>query len=208
MAARTVAHWTHLARPGEVLLRAAARSDRLWLVQSGCVTLTTHRASGGRTVLAFLGPGDVFGHEAVVGWPSPGPPLEAQALTPSRLVAMFGPEARHALLRDPAVATWMASAVSARLAATTAVAVALAERPAAGRVAWLLRHLAARWGRPAPSGTAIALPLDQELMAAALGLTRESVNRALRQLVRRGVVARVGRAYVVTAAGNLPGDGP
>jgi CRP-like cAMP-binding protein len=172
------------------------------------VTLSTHKASGGRTVLAFLGPGDVFGHEAVVGWASSGPPVEARALISSRLGAMFGPEARHALLRDPAVATWLASAVSARLAATMAAATALAERPAAGRVAWLLHHLAARWGRPASVGTAIALPLDQELMAAALGLTRESVNRALRQLARRGVVARVGRAYVVTGAQDGGGDGP
>jgi CRP/FNR family transcriptional regulator, cyclic AMP receptor protein len=200
VASARAVHWTHLARPGEVLQRAGRTQDRLWLVQTGCVTLSTPMASGGRTVLSFLGPGDVFGHEAVVGSSSSAPPIEAAALTSSRLVVMLGPEARHAFHRDPAMATWVASAIASRLASTAAVAAALAERPATGRLVWLLGELGLRWGRPSSLGIAIALPLNQELMAAAVGLTRESVNRALGDLRRRGVIVRAGRTYVLTEA--------
>jgi CRP-like cAMP-binding protein len=44
------------------------------------------------------------------------------------------------------------------------------------------------------------LPVTQDLIAAALGLTRETVNRALRDLRLAGVVSRCGRTYVLEDA--------
>jgi len=66
------------------------------------------------------------------------------------------------------------------------------------RVERRLADLAERLGHPAPGGTAIGVPLTQDDLAAMVGASRESTNRALRVLVERGwlAVPRRGR-YVV-----------
>jgi CRP-like cAMP-binding protein len=77
----------------------------------------------------------------------------------------------------------------------------------AGEVAWLdtigtierrLRELADRFGRSAPGGTAVGLTLTQEDLGAFAGTTRESANRAVQELLRRGSIQRLTRGrYLV-----------
>jgi CRP-like cAMP-binding protein len=69
----------------------------------------------------------------------------------------------------------------------------------------VLRDLAGRWGSPVEEGTVIGLPVSQGALAAMVGASRESVNRALRQLLASGAVRRRGRRYVLVAASPAPG---
>ena len=185
-----------LARPGEVLHRQATPSDRVFAVLAGGIALSAG-ALGHRAVVGFLGPGDAFGLEAVLpdieGVALP----EARAITSVRLLVMPGPEARQAYDRHLVVAGWVAAALAARLAWAECSAIVLAEPAAPDRVLALLGVLALRWGRRCSRGTAIQLPITQDLIATAVGLTRETVNRALRQLRLAGAVSRSGRTYVL-----------
>jgi CRP/FNR family cyclic AMP-dependent transcriptional regulator len=56
------------------------------------------------------------------------------------------------------------------------------------RLLRVLRRLALRFGRATALGHVLDLPLDQTELAALVGSTRESVNRALRKLSAHGVV--------------------
>jgi CRP-like cAMP-binding protein len=77
--------------------------------------------------------------------------------------------------------------------------------PVAGRLLDLLRELASTFGRPAPGGRRIDLPLRQEDLASMVGATRESVNRAMAALAADGHVGRSGRLVVVRYQEADPG---
>jgi CRP-like cAMP-binding protein len=56
------------------------------------------------------------------------------------------------------------------------------------RLALLLLHLAARWGRVEPGGVRLTLPLTHQLLGRMIGAERPSVSHALARLARSGLV--------------------
>ena len=70
------------------------------------------------------------------------------------------------------------------------------------RLVLLLWHLAERWGKVAPGGVILDLPITQELLADLCGAHRPSVTVALRGLQERAAVTRSGHAWI------LHGDAP
>jgi CRP/FNR family transcriptional regulator, cyclic AMP receptor protein len=56
------------------------------------------------------------------------------------------------------------------------------------RLALLLWHLAARWGRVEPGGIRLPLPLTHQLLGRLVGAERPSVSHALARLARAGAV--------------------
>jgi CRP/FNR family transcriptional regulator, cyclic AMP receptor protein len=74
-----------------------------------------------------------------------------------------------------------------RIAATEAIAT----RPGIEeRVMLVLWQLANRWGRVAPAGVIVPLPITHRLMAALVGASRPTVSTAVAALMRAGVLAR------------------
>jgi CRP/FNR family cyclic AMP-dependent transcriptional regulator len=60
------------------------------------------------------------------------------------------------------------------------------------RLALLLWHLAARWGRVEPGGIRLPLPLTHQLLGRLIGAERPSVSHALARLARSGLVTGQG----------------
>jgi CRP/FNR family transcriptional regulator, cyclic AMP receptor protein len=60
------------------------------------------------------------------------------------------------------------------------------------RLALLLWHLAARWGRVEPSGIRLPLPLTHQLLGRLVGAERPSVSHSLGRLARSGLVTGQG----------------
>ncbi len=56
------------------------------------------------------------------------------------------------------------------------------------RLALILWHLAARWGRVEPGGIRLSLPLTHQLLGRMIGAERPSVSHALARLAHSGVV--------------------
>lgn len=56
------------------------------------------------------------------------------------------------------------------------------------RLALMLWHLAARWGRVEPGGIRLPLPLTHQLLGRLVGAERPSVSHALARLARSGLV--------------------
>jgi CRP-like cAMP-binding protein len=170
-----------VVRTGHAPVRQGEPCSGLWVVESGVFRAEVIDREGRSFVVDLLGSGDVLGE------PDAGPaPWTATALRPSRLHSV-APAAAAALLAD-----------RARRAVTVA-----------GELAWLgvtdrierrLRDLAERHGRPVAGGQLIPVRLTQDDVAAMVGATRESANRAVRTLVARGLLDVQGRGrYVVRA---------
>ena len=166
-------------RSGQPVIRQGEHCPALWRVRSGMLTAAAVADDGRELTLDVLGPGDPVGE--------PGGAismLTVRAIRPSRLVPVAGRDVEDLL--------------AARARRREALACDLVWLGVADRVARRLDDLAARFGRPVPGGTQIPFALTQESLASLAGTSRESANRAIRQLVAFGTIAVVGRGrYVV-----------
>jgi CRP/FNR family transcriptional regulator, cyclic AMP receptor protein len=174
------------------------------VVLTGAVMLSCAPAPGRRAVTAVLGPGGLFG-ASPFGEPPSAFAADAmcrhhdiEALVDSSVLLSEASRLARAAEMDAATAIWLAECLYRRLAAAERRLAVTLGLPVAHRVMAVLLDLAATHGRPVRAGTLIDLPLTQDLLAAMVGATRESVNRALRSPWLAGRVKRLGGRYVVT----------
>jgi CRP/FNR family transcriptional regulator len=188
---------------GEVLIREGRAPPFLFVVRGGLLVASSS-APGGRSVaVALLGPGEVFG-EAAVADPLAACRLEVRAVAASD-VLVLGPERLWEPGTDARACRWILVALARRLHRADADLTAALGLPVAHRVRHALDALAGASGRPVPGGTRITVPITQEMLAAMVGATRESVNRALGRLRRIGAVRWSGRTYTVSSNTSPPG---
>jgi CRP/FNR family transcriptional regulator, cyclic AMP receptor protein len=177
--------------PGEVVFHQGDPGDTLHVVLEGGLKIVLVTDAGEEAIMAVLGPGDLCGELALLD----GAPRSASvvALEPLR-TATLGRAEFLALLRRSSTAL---EALLALLAATIRrkdeAHVDLIGLDVHRRLAKRLLQLADAHGHPGPDGTEIALPLTQEELAAMIGTTRASVNRALGFYQDRGLIALRGR---------------
>jgi CRP/FNR family transcriptional regulator, cyclic AMP receptor protein len=166
-------------------LSLAARGPGV-LVLDGVVAVNI--CVGDRIAAELIGGGDLVQPlraedeellECDVGW---------RALAPSRfalLDAAFAqrvqpwPQITQALL-------WRAARRTRRLGAQRAIA---AQPRLEVRLALLLWHLAARWGKVEPGGIRLPIPLTHQLLGRLIGAERPSVSHALARLAHAGLVS-------------------
>lgn len=196
---------------GRVLLSEGQHPTAIHILEAGALSLTVTGPSGNRIVLSILGPGDVFGEQALLEPAGEGgtgrlhPFLpECRAVLSCRLLAVHPRDVADALGHDAELSRWLAASLARRLSELyRSLARALSLR-LGERTLDLLVALARSWGRPSGAGTGIEVPLTQDDLAAMLGATRESVNRAVRSLERAGMISRSGRCYVVRPGPEAP----
>ena len=144
----------------------------------------------GRTCVELLGAGDVL---RPWRWDSEGSHVHAEVgwtvLEPTRLAVLD-----HGLVvrMNPWPQLGLELfARGTRRAHHLAVALAIAHHQRVDdRLLLTLWHLAERWGRVAPEGIAVALPLSHQRLADLVGAHRPSVTTAMGDLVRSGAVSR------------------
>jgi CRP-like cAMP-binding protein len=184
--------------------------DESFTVVEGWVMLHRTLSGGRRQVLRLALPGDFLGFQA-----HPQSPIlhSAQALTAVR-VCVFKRDSLMAMCREqPVLAIQMAWIASRDEAITYDHLMSLGRRPARERIAQLfleLHHRLAARG-PVDELAGIPVPLKQEHIADALGLTSIHVSRTLRALREAGLVVLRGgllrildRAALVEMTGFRP----
>jgi CRP-like cAMP-binding protein len=171
-------------RAGQSPVRQGEPCAGPWTVESGVLRVSVVDDDGRELILDLAGPGDVIA--GVAGCPSP---WTARAIGPARLL----PGPPGAL-----------DAVVERLAQ---LALQLAWCSVQERIERRLLDLATRLGYPVPGGLAVGVPITQDDLAAMVGASRESTNRAIRRSVaeRRLDVPRRGR-YVVRSPLRVVGS--
>lgn len=176
---------------GETLIEAGGPVDALYVVQQGWLHASVRPAVGGRQILGFHYPGDLIGTSSIA-WARAATTLTAVSdcivtdIAKARLGTIFAEQGRLGALLY-AVAATESVALSDRLTS-------VGRMNAIQRLATLLLDMLARL-RVTAGGVvdSFDLPLTQTDLGDALGLTKVHVNRTMREMEERGMIARSGR---------------
>jgi CRP/FNR family cyclic AMP-dependent transcriptional regulator len=189
-----------------VVFREGCAQACCWFVSAGVLIGWVSSAAGRRSILEFLGPGDLVAHAALSTASEEPRELaapEIRTLAPCRLLVWPVAEFAGALRTDERARAWLADRQAARLSHAHASLARSLSLPVTERIEAVLHRLAALDGRPVPGGVVVGIPISQELLAAAVGATRETVNRSIRALQAAGRLRRSARRYaIVTPSGR------
>ncbi|HEX8100247.1 MAG TPA: Crp/Fnr family transcriptional regulator [Actinomycetota bacterium] len=180
---------------GCVLVREGELPTSLSVIDAGAVAECSRALSGRVATLGILGPGDVVGIHALAGscQAMPG----ATALVRSIVLCVPLQALQEAIRDDPILASGLCAKLAQHLSRGQRSLAEALTLSVPERVLGALHDLAARHGRRSGGGIKISIPLSQDVLAALIGATRESVNRALRDLKASGAIRTDGRTYVL-----------
>lgn len=170
---------------GAQILAQDAPADRLFILLQGSVGLSAAEEGGAATMVEILAAGEAFPIAAVLlQVPQP---VSAIALAPCRLMAIPAAEVRAAAATDAGLMLAALDQMARQWRLLIDQVVDLKTRDATQRAArFLLRRLGAQRG-------AVEIPEPRGAIAARLGMTPESLSRALHGLEAAGLLRLHGR---------------
>ncbi|MFW6186804.1 MAG: Crp/Fnr family transcriptional regulator [Actinomycetota bacterium] len=180
---------------GSTLFHEGDPGDQLYFIVSGKIKLGRTAPDGRESLVAIMGPGELFGEMALFD-PSPRS-TSATAVSETRLAGLRHENLKKVIERSPDVSAQLLQALARRLRRTNESLADLVFSDVPGRVAKALLDLADRFGRPATDGVLVAHELTQEELAQLVGASRETVNKALAEFVQRGWIRLEARAVVI-----------
>ena len=176
---------------GGYIIRERQETDHACLLLSGFVFRQKVTGNGGRSISAVHMPGDIVSlHSSLVGLAD----HSVQALGEVTYARIPGEAVVELAFAHPAIgmAMWHGTLVDAAIFCEWMLNVA--RRQAATRIAHLLCEFGVRLELLGLGERAtFELPMTQEELADATGLTQVHVNRSLRELEERGLIARTMR---------------
>jgi CRP-like cAMP-binding protein len=183
-----------LAR-GQVIFSEGDAGDRLYVIVDGKIKLGTSSTDGRESLLAILGPGEMFGELSLF---DPGPrTATATALTETTLLGLGHDALGPWLNGRPGVAQALLKALSQRLRRTNENLSDLVFSDVPGRVAKALLDLNEKFGEKRSEGLYVEHDLTQEELAQLVGASRETVNKALADFVQRNWIKLEPRAVLI-----------
>lgn len=182
----------------QTIVRRGERPAGVFAVVHGAVKVRLPQAGGDGLILALLGPGDTFGKAAcVLDGPSK---VDLVALEESLVVEIHPGVLAAQMARDARLARNMASALAAKAQALM-TEFEHGMLPAPQRLAAYLESIAEP--APAPGVWTARLPVSKTLVAARLGMKKETLSRLLQRLVRRGVIEVARREIIILDRAGL-----
>lgn len=173
------------ALAGTAILEEGAQSAPIFSLFSGWAFRYKTLSDGRRQILNFLLPGDVIGFQAhMLGESAHG----VEALTDVLLCRHARPKIWTLYRTHPELAfdaTWLTAKEESLV---DEILVSVGQRSASGRIAMLMINLYKRARSLDPlSGDTVHVPLTQQHIADALGLSLVHTNKTLRRLQRQGL---------------------
>ena len=169
---------------GDMVFHQGDPGATCYLVQQGRVRIFVLDEDGHELSVRVMGPGDLIGEMAL--FDNQPRSASAVAMTEARLLILHQGMLRHALREHPDFALNLLQTLSKRLRQSNEQAGQLASLTVEERVLRQIEKLAEWTGKRTPTGTRITMPLNQTELASLVGTSRESVNRALRNLRKQG----------------------
>jgi CRP/FNR family cyclic AMP-dependent transcriptional regulator len=182
---------------GQVIFHRDDPGSSLHIIEKGEVRVILPSPEGEEMTLALLGPGDFFGELCLLD----GGLRSATTVAVNATETLMVERQRFVqwLQLRPAAAIAILAAVARRLRAADELVGELAFLDAHCRLARKLLDLAG----PTLEGDQVELHLSQDELASMVGVTRESVNKHLRLLKKRGAVDVYRRRIVVRSVDYL-----
>ncbi len=166
---------TRRVRKGQLLFAEGEAAEHLFVVASGRIKVLLSSPRGEELILTVLGPGDALGELSVLD--AQPRSATAQALDDSELVVLPAAALRDLLGRSPGLALAWSQELAGTVRRLTGSTGDLVFLDLPRRLAKLLLD---------KGGDPVDLGMSQGDVASQLGVTRQSLNRALSSLQRRG----------------------
>jgi CRP/FNR family transcriptional regulator, cyclic AMP receptor protein len=162
----------------------------VFLIKTGRVRIARHTTDGKEVTVAILGPGDMFGEDALFGG------IERTTVATcmeETLICKAHADDLFALLAgNSALALNVAQMLNDRLSDASATIEDLAYAKISDRLVNLFERLAVELGRPSDDGTLLDVRLTHQDIASIIGSTRETVSLEMNALVRAGQIKQEG----------------
>lgn len=180
---------------GEIIFQEGEPGDRMYVILEGKVKLGQSSNDGRESLLAILGPGEMFGELSLF---DPGQRAStATALTDAVILALSNEQLRPWLAGRPEVAAALLQALARRLRRTNEAMADLVFSDVPGRVAKALMDLGEKFGEVTSEGLLVTHDMTQEELAQLVGASRETVNKALADFAQRGWIRLESRQVVI-----------
>ncbi|MGH2524371.1 MAG: Crp/Fnr family transcriptional regulator, partial [Anaerolineales bacterium] len=158
----------------------------LYLIETGLVRIFVQGEDGQETGVNICGPGDVFGELAVIDeYPRS---ASAVAMQDTLMLLLSRDRFREHLRRSPQLALNFMRTLSVRVRYSTQQMGSLALLDVPTRLARKLLELGQQHGTVEAEGVRIRLTLTQSDLASIIGATRESINKALGNFRKQGLI--------------------
>ena len=168
----------------------------LFVIQKGRLKVVLMGSGGREVILSILGESDFFGEISLLD----GKPRSATviALQESRLYSLSHNAFLQYLKGHPQSLLNILEVLCERLRRADAIIGNLALLDVYGRVARFLMDLAQKEGELTEEGMMIKKPPSQAEIASMIGASRETINRAMNDFIRRGLIHKDGRKLLIT----------
>ncbi|GAB1814383.1 Crp/Fnr family transcriptional regulator [Mycobacterium sp. MUNTM1] len=187
--------------PRRTVFAEGESGDDLYIVLAGKVMIRRKTLDGRESVIAVLGPSDMFGELALF---DPGPRTSTvSTLTEVHAVRMDRRALRAWISAYPDIAQQLLRVLARRLRRTNDALCDLIFTDVPGRVAKQLLDLAKRFGASNEGTIAVDLGLTQEELAQLVGSSRETVNKVLSDFTQRGWIRQEGKTLFIIDPGKL-----
>ena len=178
-------------RAGEFAFWEGDPPDRFYLVARGRVKVLKHSSLGKEFIIAFFGPGEMFGEVAV--FQNRPYPASAQATTGTRALGIKRQDMLLFLGRRPEVAVRIIGVLGQRLREAQSRLRDIAGERVEQRIAGTLLMLSSKLGT--------SLPFTRQEIADMTGTTTETAIRVMSRLRKKGVIRSTrGQTSVVDQA--------
>ena len=164
-----------------LLFSAGDPADRFFAVVEGYVRLFALNNDGHETTIEVIGPGSSFAEAAIFA--TGRYPVNAEVAAGSRLISVRDGVLMRLLREDPGLALRMLGCLHRWHLRLMQELLQLKAQTPGRRLAWYLLDLLDQ----TPGATSIALPHRKGVIAARIGITPESLSRALARLARLGI---------------------
>lgn len=190
-------------RRGEVIFLEGDVGASLCVIAAGQVRIVLSGADGREVVLNVYGPGEFFGEFALLD----GEPRSADAIAQDGclLYWLTREDFLSFLEAHPRAASTLLAVLSRRLRHTTRVVQDATFRDVPARLARVVLDLATTRGRTTSEGVVVDGRFTQTDLAAMVGASRETVNKALRAFQRDGLLRHVRGTITVMRPEQLRG---
>jgi CRP/FNR family cyclic AMP-dependent transcriptional regulator len=181
---------------GQIVFTEGEPSGHLYVVRGGRVRIFVASPHGGELTLTVLTAGDSIGELSIIDEQPRS--ASAAAVEATELLTIGADSMRAALTADPALLWTVELATTVRRLTGSAGDMVFLDLP---------RRLAKLIVAEATAGDDgalhVELGMSQSGIAARLGVTRQSLNRALTGLARRGWISARGHGYVIDDLASL-----
>lgn len=178
---------------GDAVYSEGDPGSELFIIVAGKTKISRGALDRRETVLAIMGPSDIFGELSLF---DPGPrTATARAMTELSVGALANASLRPWIADRPEIAMQLMRLIARRLRRTNDARSDLIFTDVPARVAKELLELSGRFGVSVPEGIQVDHHLKQEEISQLVGASRETVNKALSDFASRGWIT-LGRGSV------------